>query len=466
MVIMPTGVSTPTEGARTLERDDSDLARATMRRVSLRLLPFLFLLYIFNFLDRTNIAIAGLQMNRDLHFSSSAFGLGAGVFFIGYSLFEVPSNLLLVRVGARRWIARIMISWGLIASAMMFVRTPLHFYILRFLLGVAEAGFFPGIVYYLSQWFPAEQRARASSRFMAAIPLSGVLSGVVGGLLLGLNGRLGFAGWQWLLLIEGIPSLLLGFVVLAWLTERPEEAQWLTTDQRSWLTDKMHRDHQDSRGLHGLPPLQALAQPMVWFLALPYFLVLTAGYGYTFWAPTFIRDSLHTSDTTTGLIIALFACISAAAMLAVGTSSDRNGERCWHAAVSAGMIALGYVGAALLPSPLARVAAFSLVVAGANSFLAPFWCLPTMLLTGSAAAVGIALVNAVGNIGGFVGPSVIGLAKDATGGTTGAFLALAGLGLLAAMSCLALRRQAIFTSRPTKQSNMFSAAIPAAARPP
>jgi MFS transporter, ACS family, tartrate transporter len=429
------------------ERDASDLARVTMRRVRLRLLPFLFVLYIFNFLDRTNIAIAGLQMNRDLHFSSSAFGLGAGVFFIGYSLFEVPSNLLLVRVGARLWIARIMISWGLIAAAMMFVRTPLHFYILRFLLGVAEAGFFPGIVYYLTQWFPTEQRARASARFMAAIPLSGVLSGVFGGMLLGLNGRFGLAGWQWLLLVEGIPSVLLGLFVFAWLTERPEEAQWLTADQRDWLVARLRREHDESRGHRGLPPLRALAQPMVWLLALPYFLVLTAGYGYTFWAPTFIRDTLHTSNIGTGLVVALFACISAAVMLAVGTSSDKHGERCLHASISAGMIAVGYAGAALLPSPIAKVAAFSLVLAGDNSFLVPFWCLPSMLLTGSAAAVGIAFINAVGNIGGFVGPSVIGLARDATGGTTGAFLALAGLGVLAAVVCIALQRQAVFTSR-------------------
>ena len=452
MVRMPTGVSTPIEGARTLERGDSEIGRATIRRVSLRLLPFLFILYVFNFLDRTNIAIAGLQMNRDLHFSSSAFGLGSGVFFIGYSLFEVPSNLVLVRVGARRWIARIMITWGLIACAMLLVRTPLHFYILRFLLGVAEAGFFPGIVYYLSQWFPAEQRARASSRFMVAIPLSSVLGGVLGGLLLGLNGRLGLAGWQWLLLIEGIPSVLLGFVVLAWLTERPEEAQWLTAEQRGWLTDTLRRDHDESHGLHGLPPLSVLVQPMVWFLGVTYFLVVTGGYGYTFWAPTIIRDSLHTSNTATGLIIALFACISAASMLAVGMSSDRNGERCRHAAGCAFTIAVGYVGAALLPSPIARVVAFSLVLIGVNSFLAPFWCMPSMLLTGSAAAVGIALVNALGNLGGFVGPSVIGLAIDATGGTTGAFLALAGLGLLAAILCLALRRQVIFTSRPTRRA--------------
>lgn len=222
--------------------EDAELGDATMRRVSLRLLPFIFVLYVFNFLDRSNVALAALQMNRDLEFSSSAFGLGAGIFFIGYALFEVPSNLAMARVGARRWIARIMITWGLIASAMMFVRTPGQFYATRFALGVAEAGFFPGIVYYLSEWFPASQRARASARFMIGIPLSGVLGGMVGGQLLGLDGRLGLAGWQWLFLVEGIPSVLLGFVVLGWLTDRPEQAHWLTDSQRAWLTGRLLRE--------------------------------------------------------------------------------------------------------------------------------------------------------------------------------------------------------------------------------
>lgn len=207
------------EGAATaVARDDTPLARATIRRVSLRLLPFLFVLYVFNFLDRTNVAIAALQMNRDLRFSAAAFGFGSGIFFLGYALFEVPSNLLLARVGPRWWIARIMVTWGVLALAMALVRTPLHFYVLRFLLGVAEAGFFPGVVYYLSQWFPSNVRGRASARFMVAIPLSGVLGGAIGGTLLGLDGRLGLAGWQWLFVAEGIPSVLLGVLVLVLLT--------------------------------------------------------------------------------------------------------------------------------------------------------------------------------------------------------------------------------------------------------
>ena len=210
--------------------DDSEIARATLRRVSVRLLPFLFVLYVFNYLDRTNVALAGLQMNRDLGFSAAAYGLGAGIFFVGYVFLEVPSNLVLARVGARLWIARIMVTWGLIASAMMFVRTPLQFYVLRFLLGAAEAGFFPGVIFYLSSWFPAPQRARAISRFMIAIPVSAVLGGPTAALLLGFDGRLGLRGWQWLFLVEGIPSIVLSVVTLLYLTDRIEQARWLAPD--------------------------------------------------------------------------------------------------------------------------------------------------------------------------------------------------------------------------------------------
>ncbi|HLE55491.1 MAG TPA: MFS transporter [Rhodothermia bacterium] len=426
--------------------DDAALERETMRKVSLRLLPFLFILYIFNFLDRTNVALAALQMNRDLSFSSTAFGFGAGIFFVGYSLFEVPGNLLLVRVGARRWIARIMISWGVIAAAMMFVQTPLQFYALRLLLGIAEAGFFPGIVYYLTQWFPANRRARASSRFMIAIPLSGVLGGLLGGFLLSLDGRLGLAGWQWLFLVEGLPSALLGITVLWYLTDEPRDAHWLTDEQRTWLSNRMRRDKETSGAAHGLPALRALAQPVIWLLALPYFLILTAGYGYTFWSPIVIRDTLHTTDTQTALLTAGFAVCSMLAMLAIGASSDRTGERCYHAAVSGFLIAAGFTGAALFPQPVLRILALGMVLVGANSLLPPFWCLPSMVLSGSAAAVGIALINAIGNTGGFVGPYVIGFAKDRTGGTTGSFLILASLGALSAIVCILLKKHPAFAS--------------------
>ena len=410
-----------------------------MRKVGLRLIPFLFVLYVFNFVDRSNVALAALQMNRDLSFSSSAFGFGAGIFFIGYSLFEVPSNWILDRVGARRWIARIMISWGVIAAAMMFVRTPIHFYVLRFLLGVAEAGFFPGIVYYLTKWFPKERRARATSRFFIALPMSGVLGGFLGGFLLSLDGHFGLAGWQWLFLLEGLPSVLIGISVLWYLTDEPRDAHWLDDRQRAWLIRRMEVDAKSTNPRHGTAALHALKNPMVWFLALPYFLMLTAGYGYTFWVPIVVRDTLHTTDSHTALITASIAAVSMCIMLLAAAHSDRKRERFYHAAASGVFIAVGFIGAALLPNPLLRIAFLGLVIVGSNMMLAPFWCMPTLILSGEAAAVGIALINSLGNLGGFIGPYAIGSLKDATGSNEGSFLGLAACGVGVAVFCVSLR---------------------------
>lgn len=420
------------------------LEHETMRRVTARLIPFLFVLYVFNFLDRTNVALAALQMNRDLHFSSSAFGLGAGIFFVGYALLEVPSNLILARVGARRWIARIMITWGIIAAAMMFVRTPMHFYILRFLLGLAEAGFFPGIVFYLTKWFPATRRARAQSRFMAAIPLSGVLGGMIGGFLLGLDGKMGLAGWQWLFLVEGLPSVFMGFVVLFYLTDEPRDAKWLSDDQRAWLIDHMQRDRDTLGDAHAMSVRQALSKPIVWALAIPYFLVLTTGYVYTFWSPTVFRDALHTTNTQTAYLTAFIAVISMLSMLAVGASSDRRDERFYHAATSGVLIAVGFAGAALIAQPVLRIAFLALVLIGANNMLPPFWCIPSMVLTGTSAAAAIGLINALGNTGGFIGPYLVGFLKDKTGGMTGSFLLMSVLGIALTVSHLRLKRVAAF----------------------
>jgi MFS transporter, ACS family, tartrate transporter len=444
---MSSATAIPASSGVGIDRDDTDLARATMRRVSLRLLPFLFLIYIFNFLDRTNVAIAALQMNRDLGFSATAYGFGAGIFSLGYALFEVPSTLVLARVGARLWISRIMITWGLVAAAMMFVHTPIQFYTLRFLLGVAEAGFAPGIIYYLSGWFPAPQRARALSRFLIAIPISAAIGNPLSAWLLGLDGLRGLAGWQWLFLLEGIPPVVLGFVVLAFLPDHPADSRWLSVEQRDWLTARLRQDADESPAPHGVAPLRALVLPMIWLASLPYFLLVTTQYGYTFWAPTMIRDALQASNTTTGLITGGIACVAAGVMLAVGASSDRKGERVVHASACAVVAALGCVSAALLPHPLARVAGLALVSIGVHAFYIPFWCVPTALLRGTAAAAGIALVGSLGHVGGFVGPYVVGLLTDTTGSTTVALLGLASLALTAAALCFVLRRQAAFASR-------------------
>jgi ACS family tartrate transporter-like MFS transporter len=424
-----------------------------MRRVSLRLLPFLFVLYVCNFLDRTNVAIAALQMNRDLHFSATAYGFGAGIFSLGYALFEVPSNLVLARVGARYWIARIMMTWGLVATAMMFVRTPLQFYGLRFLLGVAEAGFVPGIIYYLNGWFPAAQRARALSCFLIAVPISATIGNPLGAWMLELDGLRGLAGWQWLFLLEGIPAVLLGFAVLALLPDDPARSRWLSGEQRDWLTACLRGDADRSLAPHGVAPLRALMLPTLWLVSLPYFLAITTQYGYTFWAPTMIRDALHTSNTTTGLITGGIACVGAGVMIAVGASSDRTRERFFHAGACAVLAAVGCVGAALLPHPLARVMGLALVPIGVYGFYVPFWCLPTALLRGTAAAAGIALVGSLGHVGGFVGPYVVGLLTDTTGSTTGALLGLGFLALGAAAMCLVLRRQAaVGLRRPPREA--------------
>ena len=414
-----------------------------MRRASARLLTLLVVLFIANYLDRTNVAIAALQMNRDLRFSASAYGLGSGVFFLGYAIFEVPSNLILARVGARRWIARIMSSWGLIASAMMFVRTPAQFYALRVLLGIAEAGFFPGIVFYLSDWFPAAQRGRALSRFLTALPLCGIIGNPLSAWLLGLDGWHGLAGWQWLFVLEGLPSVLLGFVVLAILPNRPADAKWLTVEQREWLMARLARDAEESQAPHGMPPLRALLLPVMWMSALLCFLSNTTYYGYLFWAPTLIRDGLHVSNATTGLITGAIAGVAMIVMVVVGAHSDRTGERNVHAAVFIGVAGVGWVGTALLPGATARVLSLALVPVGIYAFLGPFWCMPTALLRGTAAAAGIALVNSIGNLGGFAGPYVLGALKDATGGTTGAFLVLAGVALGGAVLCLILPRESV-----------------------
>jgi len=445
----PSPITSPAKSSQSAAESDSEsaLERETMRRVTWRLIPFVFVLYIFNFLDRSNVGLAALQMNRDLGFSARAFGLGAGIFFVGYSLFEVPSNLVLVRVGARRWIARIMITWGLLASALMFVRTPTQFYVLRFLLGVAEAGFFPAILYYLSQWYPASMRARSGAWFMIAIPLSGTIGGPFGGWLLGLNGRVGLAGWQWLFVIEGIPSVVLGLVVLRYLTEHPREARWLSSEQRAWLVARLERDRSAAHAAHGLSALRGLAHPLIWLAALPEFLVTTAGYAYLFWGPTLIRDALHTSNAATGWITGGIAGLCAIGMLVVGASSDRTGERALHAAACASLVALGCAGAGLFGTPILRIASLAVAEVAVISFLAPFWCIPTLLLSGSAAAVGIALVNAIGNVGGFVGPNVIGFLKTATGGDTGAFLCLAAMALVAAGICVGMRRSLTTHSR-------------------
>jgi MFS transporter, ACS family, tartrate transporter len=420
------------------------LERSTMSRVTWRLLPFLLLLYIISWLDRVNVGFAKLEMNADLGLSDTIYGIGAGIFFIGYAAFEVPSNALLVRFGARIWIARIMITWGLISAAMMFVKGEWSFYTMRFLLGVAEAGFLPGIIYYLSQWFPRQYRAKAVSWFMIGIPLSVVFGGPLSGWLLGFDGHLGLRGWQWLYIVEGLPAVLLGFVVLGYLTERPEDAKWLDAEQRGWLAARIADEHSAAQARHRLDFAAALRHPTVWLLAAIMFCCQTGSYGLTLWVPTIIKGLSGFSNLEVGLFSAVPYICAAIGMIAIGASSDRRDERFLHLAIPTAIGALGFIATAMLRSPLPAMIALSVAAAGDYGTRGPFWALPGKFLTGDSAAAGIALINACAAVGGFVGPYAVGTLKDMTGTFESPLYLLAGVLLVGAVLTMVLRKSRTF----------------------
>jgi ACS family tartrate transporter-like MFS transporter len=417
----------------------ADVGRATLAKVGWRLLPFLLLLYIVAWIDRVNIGFAALTMNADLGFGAAVYGFGAGVFFIGYALFELPSNLILVRVGARLWIARIMITWGVLSVAMMYVEGPLSFYVLRFLLGVAEAGFLPGIIYYLGNWYPAAQRARAVSWFMLAIPLSTVIGAPLSGVILELDGWHGLTGWQWLFLLEGLPAIVLGFVVLVYLSDSPEQARWLTPEQRAWLTERVRSEHRAAQERHGIDLGAALLHPTVWALALILFACQTGSYGLTLWIPQIVQGLSGYSNLTVSMISALPYVAAAIGMVAIGASSDRTGERLLHVAIPSAIGGLGFIASALFTSPVPALVALTIAAVGDLGTRGAFWALPTRFLTGSAAAAGIALINTMASLGGFVGPSMVGFVREYTGSFAGGLVFLATLLLLAAAAAVSLR---------------------------
>ena len=371
-------------------------------------MPFLFALYVGAYLDRINVGFAQLQMKSALGFSDSVYGLGAGIFFIGYFLFEVPSNLLLARFGARKWIARIMITWAVLSSATAFVKTPVAFYVIRFLLGAAEAGFFPGMIYYLSQWIPAAQRASVVSRFMTAIAIAGLIGGPISAGLLSLDGVGGLAGWQWLFLVEGVPSLIMGVLVFLWLPDRPADAQWLTPDQREVLTTRIREEAAAIAGARPPSVRDALLNPAVWALALLYFTLLIGLYGLTLWTPQIVKAFSGLSNVKTALLSSLPYLAAAIVMVIVGAHSDRKRERARHVAVAALVGAAGMVLSAYAASPVFGIIALCVAMAGILSALPPFWSMPTALASGTAGAAAIALINSFGNLGGFVSPYVIG----------------------------------------------------------
>jgi MFS transporter, ACS family, tartrate transporter len=426
----------------------AELGRGTLTKVAWRLLPFLLLLYVVAWLDRVNIGFAALQMNQDLGFSSAVYGFGAGIFFIGYALFEVPSNLILARVGARLWIARIMITWGVLSIAMMFVTGATSFYVVRFLLGVAEAGFLPGIIYYLGHWFPAAERARAVSWFMLAIPLSTVVGGPLAGGLLELNGWHGLAGWQWLFLVEGVPAVVLGFVVLFYLTDSPERAEWLKPEERSWLAERVRAEHRAAQVRHGVGLRAALLHPTVWLLGFIIFACQTGSYGLTLWIPQIVQGLSGLSNFAVSMISALPYVAASVGMILIGASSDRSGERFMHIAIPSAVAAVGFAASAYFTSPVPGMLALTVAAVGDLGTRGPFWSLPTRFLAGSAAAGGIGLINTLGALGGFVGPYAVGLVRQYTGGFAGGLIFLALLLLAASIAALQLRKARVLDPTP------------------
>jgi len=416
-------------------------SQSVVSRISWRLIPLLFLCYIIAYIDRINVGFAGLQLQKAFGVDSSRYyeiyGWGAGLFFIGYFLFEVPSNLILHKVGSRLWIARIMVVWGIISSSMMFIQSPTGFYTMRFLLGVAEAGFFPGVILYMTYWFRARDRARTVALFSTAGTLAGFVNSPISGKLLQLNGAGGLAGWQWLFLIEGIPAVLVGILVLCVLPDRPSKARWLSADERDWLQTELARDEAEAGSGQKHRLRDAFISRRVWLFCSIYFLLNVGGYGCEMWLPQIIRSFSNLPEFQIGLLNGIPYLAATILMVLNGRHSDRSGERRWHIAGSALAGACGFVASAFAPNVGLSLAALALAFAGVKGMLGPFWALSTACLSGTAAAAGIAWINSVGNLGGFVGPTIVGYVKQATGSYAGAVTTLGcGLIILALLAIL------------------------------
>ncbi|HQZ15499.1 MAG TPA: MFS transporter [Vicinamibacteria bacterium] len=409
--------------------------QAVVAKAARHLIPLMGLLYVVSFLDRVNVSYAALTMNADIGLSASAFGLGAGIFFIGYFLFEVPSNLILHRVGARAWIARILVTWGLVAMGMAWVQGPTTFLIGRFLLGVAEAGFFPGMILYLTYWFPGPERGRIIGSFMLAVPVASAIGGPVSTALLGTS-LFGLAGWQTMFVVEGLPAVALGFVVLRMLPDRPASAPWLSEGERRCLEALVARDEPAPTRL-----MDGLASARVWLFASIYFGLVLGLYGFGFWAPQIIKSLGHLTNVQVGLISAIPYLAAAIAMVAWGRHSDTTGERVGHVCAPAALGAAGFLVSATATDPYVSLIALTCGAVGIYAALPVFWTLPTVMLSGTAAAGGIALINSVGNLGGYLGPYAVGWLKDWTGGYAAGLFVLSGAMLGAGLLVLLIPRR-------------------------
>src|SRR5665647_341437 len=432
---------TPHPGLTSMTTEQS---RRLFSKITWRLIPLLFLSYIIAYIDRINIGFAKLQLGEvlgvDPNVFGSVYGIGAGLFFIGYFIFEVPSNLIMQRVGARLWIARIMIVWGLVSMSMMFISGKSGFYLVRFFLGVAEAGFFPGVILYLTYWYPAKERARIVALFASGAVLAGVIGSPLSGSILGLQGKGGLEGWQWLFLLEGIPAVLMGLVVLVALPNRPQKARWLSAEEKIRIQSSLDEEASRSQGRSHFRLSDAFSSGRIWLLCLIYFLLNVGGYGFEMWLPSIIKDFSEMNFAKVGWINAIPYFVAMVAMLVTGSHSDRTGERRWHVAIAAASSAIGFALSAYLKNPYLAMAALTLAFVGLKSTLGPFWALGTLFLSGTAAAGGIALINSVGNLGGFVGPMLVGIITDRTGSTASSLLILGGALLLMGLLVLTIRR--------------------------
>src|SRR6185312_808694 len=424
--------ATPGVGA-----EDAPIAARAYRKVFWRLMPFLMLCYAASYMDRVNIGFAKLQMQQELGFSETVFGLGSGIFFLGYFLFEVPSNILMHKVGARVWIARIMITWGLLSGAFIWVKSVPAFYGLRFVLGLSEAGFYPGVILYLTYWFPARWRGRAITVLMSAIPISSILGNPLSGWVMDAMNHLGgVAGWKWMFIVEAAPAVLVGIAVLFYLDNSIAAARWLDADEKRVLETAIAEDRGSQvSGVHGVA--QAFRDPRVWFMCLIYFCFVLGQYGLNFWMPTLIRTAGVRGATAIGLVSAIPYIVTLVLMNVLGHSADRRREQHWHLVVPALIGAAGFVVAPTAPSVGVAIAALSLAAAGAITCAPLFWSLPTAFLAGAGTAAGIAVVNSVGNLAGFVAPFVVGWAKDATGSAAVGMYAIAAM-LVVGAACTLL----------------------------
>ena len=401
------------------------MEKQVMSKVNWRLLPFLILVYFVCYLDRVNVGFAALTMNKDLGFTATMYGWGAGIFFLAYFLFEVPSNIMLAKFGARKWIARIMVSWGLVSTLMFMVQGVTSFLVCRFLLGVAEAGFFPGIIFYFTYWYPVAHRAKVVSRFMIATPFASMIGSPLSAWILGLDGWFGLAGWKWLFILEGFPAVILGVVTFYYLTDQPRQAHWLQPNEQEWLQSRLDQERAQVEAVRTYKLKDALLSGHVFVLALIYLSTQITTYGFNMWIPQIVKNFGGFSNLQVGFIAAIPFLCAGIGMVIWGYNSDRMMERKWHLIVAMSLAGIGLIASSFFPEqPMAAIICMSFSAIGIWSLLGVFWSLPPMFLTGAAAAGGIAMVNSVGNLGGFFGPFAMGWLKDATGSFSAGLVAI------------------------------------------